>query len=412
MYGFAALNKNLNSNNRPSNFLNKNDEISIGRVTSVYLDPNNPSQIGWVKYVNVNDPFTPPNDVSTITADTSKIAKPLLSHTKYIPLINEIILLVSEADIGLASSVSSKSIYYISVVNMWTHPHLNAIPQFEGNSSPSQQKTYTQTTLGSTVKNPNQASEITLGATFIELPNIHPLQPFEGDLIQEGRWGNSIRFGSTVLLNGEPQNNWSTGSVSGNPITIIRNGQGEQSNEGTTVVVEDINNDESSIWLASNQQIPLKASSTDYFSYPTDSAPTAPNQYIGKQIIINSGRLVFNSSNDHILLSSAKSINLSSSTTVNVDASVVTIQSDKLYLGSKNANQPLVLGNNTKDLLNSLLLNLKSLLLVLSTQPGVPVGSALEPTRSTAKRMIKPIDDLISNINQPGYLTSEDNFTS
>ena len=43
------------------------------------------------------------------------------------------------------------------------------------------------------------------------------------------------------------------------------------------------------------------------------------------QIILNSGRLVFNTTEDHLLLSSAKSISLSSTGTVNIDASEMTI---------------------------------------------------------------------------------------
>jgi hypothetical protein len=38
----------------------------------------------------------------------------------------------------------------------------------------------------------DQSTEIFLGTTFKERSNIHPLLPFEGDVIQEGRWGNSI----------------------------------------------------------------------------------------------------------------------------------------------------------------------------------------------------------------------------
>ncbi len=55
--------------------------------------------------------------------------------------------------------------------------------------------------------------------------------------------------------------------TNGDPILIIRNGQGTQNEEGWVPTVEDINNDESSIYATSTQKIPLKASSTNYFSY-------------------------------------------------------------------------------------------------------------------------------------------------
>jgi hypothetical protein len=45
--------------------------------------------------------------------------------------------------------------------------------------------------------------------------NIHPLLPYEGDMLYEGRFGNSIRFGSTVKNSSIP-NPWSTGSANKN----------------------------------------------------------------------------------------------------------------------------------------------------------------------------------------------------
>ena len=45
--------------------------------------------------------------------------------------------------------------------------------------------------------------------------NIHPILPFAGDKIVEGRFGNSIRLGSTATTDGEIKNNWSEGSDEG-----------------------------------------------------------------------------------------------------------------------------------------------------------------------------------------------------
>jgi hypothetical protein len=94
-----------------------------------------------------------------------------------------------------------------------------------------------------------------LGPNFPEKNNIKTLRQFTGDVTIEGRWGNSIRFGSTTAVNGF-ENYWSaTGSV-GSPITIIRNGQGRQDNEIPWFpTVEDINRDPSSIYLTAGQRI-------------------------------------------------------------------------------------------------------------------------------------------------------------
>ena len=82
------------------------------------------------------------------------------------------------------------------------------------------------------------------------------------------RFGNSIRLGSTIKTkNILYQNNWSEFGKNGNPITILRNGQSpDSSDEGWLPVIENINKDLSSIYLTSNQKIPL---SSDFRSYPS-----------------------------------------------------------------------------------------------------------------------------------------------
>ena len=157
--------------------------------------------------------------------------------------------------------------------------------------------------------------------------------PFEGDVIYEGRWGNSVRLGSTVK---NRPNDWSSTGTDGDPIMIIRNGQGINPGNGWQHIIEDINKDLGSIYFGSTQKIPLDAASISYVSYKSNP-PTIPSQYTEKQILITSGRLVFNSSADHILLSSNKSINLNAVDSVNIDTPTTVIQSTNTYIGSKNA---------------------------------------------------------------------------
>jgi hypothetical protein len=113
------------------------------------------------------------------------------------------------------------------------------------------------------------------------------------------------------------------------------------------------------MYLTSTQRIPLTAANTSYTSYTSGSAPIAPNQYTGNQIVLNSGRLVFNSTNDHILLTSNKSINLNAISSVNIDTPLTVIQSDKVLLGDKDATEPLLYGNITQDLLQELITSIK-----------------------------------------------------
>jgi hypothetical protein len=408
-YGFGGVNKNLNVKNLNNTFTSFNSNlITTGRVIKVIMDPTDPRGMGTVVYVptEIN-----PSDVSTTSASTSRLyAKPLYPNIKNYPLINELVLLIPQPDIDIKASTSSKSYYYINVLSLWNHPHHNALPNTQGTNQPTQNKTYTQTQLGSPVITTNQSTNITFGDTFVERDTINPLKSFEGDVIYEGRWGNSIRFGSTIktINNQTPLNDWSKGtSTSGDPILILRNGQGPDVGNGFDYITEDINTDLGSIYFGSTQQIPINASSTSYVSYKTNP-PTIPNQYNGKQIIINSGRLLFNSTEDHILFSSKKSINLNAVESVNIDAPATIIQSENIYLGSKNATEPLLLGNQTVDLLNQLITNLSGFMTICSTVVSTPPGQPIPQLNLAATQVNSSLQALQANLE---LLKSKYNYT-
>ena len=82
--------------------------------------------------------------------------------------------------------------------------------------------------------------------------------PYEGDVTVEGRFGNSIRFGSTINNEKTPSpNRWSNEGEIGNPITILRNGQRNDDLYANNFdhIIEDIDKDDSSIYLCSKQQL-------------------------------------------------------------------------------------------------------------------------------------------------------------
>ena len=401
-YGFGALNKNLNTKNDYNLKNNLGFTISTGRVINIILDGDDYNAIGTIEYVNIE---SSPADISNINPQVNKFtAKPLLSNIKNYPLINELVLILSLPDIGIKASTSSKSKYYLNILSIWNHPHHNAIPFLEGNLSPTQQKTYQQTALGSIKRVTDQPTEIFLGETFFERDTINPLSPFEGDVIYEGRWGNSIRFGSTVK---NRPNNWSSTGTDGDPIMIIRNGQGPNEGNGYTYITEDINTDLGSIYFGSTQKLPLNSASTSYVSYKTNP-PIIPSQYTENQIIITSGRLVFNSSVDHILLSSNKSINLNGVESVNIDAPTTVIQSTNTYIGSKNATEPLLLGNQTINLLNQLISNLSGFMTVCSKLTSTPPGTLILPLNVAADQVNTSLQALQANLET---LKSKYNYT-
>ena len=370
-------------------------EIRAVRVLSIVLDTTHPrfqelggwNGLGIIEYEDINNPLPSPS---------LPTARPLAGNFKNLPLINEIVYVSGFPNTNIDTISSNVTDYYIDIVSLWNHPHHNAYPTSPNALPPTQQKDYIETTGGNVRRVTDQSTEIYLGKTFIERSNIHPLLPFEGDILYEGRWGNSIRIGSTVK---NTSNNWSSVGTNGDPIMILRNGQGIQTAEGWVPTVEDINNDDSSIYATSTQKIPLNASSINYFSYKSNP-PQAPDQYAEKQIIINSGRLVFNSTLDHILLSSKKSINLNAVENVNIDSPNTTIQSEKVYLGSKNATESVLLGNSTIATLNTLINNLNEFLQVCSKVVSTAPQTGIGPLNAAADQFSSKLKTIQGNLEK------------
>ena len=192
-------------------------------------------------------------------------ALPLFPHIKYYPLINEIVTIITLPSKNYLEVRSSTQDYYFPPINLWNHPHHNTLPSAQNYSEDQSEiltsDDYKQTGLLRRVLDGKLDINIPLGKYFNENLSIHPLLPYEGDHITEGRFGNSIRLGATARSEDIPEhskNNWSNGSkgANGDPITIIRNGQSVAlDNQGWMHTSEDINFDPSSIYLTSNQKI-------------------------------------------------------------------------------------------------------------------------------------------------------------
>ncbi len=367
-----------------------NSKLKYGRVVDSILNEEHPqienygglNAIGGVLFKEINF------ESSGVT-----FAKPLFPQITNPPLINELIIVFQFA--STTENPFTKEIknefYYLSPINLWNSPNCNPLPP---TTTPSlNKKSYNEVEAGSpnninleekenlspSLNSPTNPSQ----NTFEENGNINPLLPFAGDIIYQGRFGNSIRLGNTSYsLNrfNEPRNNWSENGQDGNPITIIKNGINENTNTpGWVPITEDINIDPSSIYLTSNQVIPIRVANANYNSFSTP--PVTPNLYNNSQVIINSGQLIFNSKKDNILLSSQKSVFIGANSSFNVSTKEVVIDSRNIKLGSKNAEEPMILGNKFLDNLEIIMKEISVLCKTLSkvkevtsvnTETGIP----------------------------------------
>ncbi len=370
----------LNSLKSSTSFSPQQQEIIPVRVKFVSLNGND-YPLNWKKYgeyagmggILYEELDNPGNQ----TLESLSFAKPLYSNISFLPLVNEIVYIISMPDPTVAENVSAgKQFYYFQTVNLWNNVHHNALPNTLANSSTNAQN-YESTEAGVEVQSDESINDINLGLTFQERVGIRNLQPYEGDVLIEGRWGNTIRFGSTVN-DSIPLNPWSNSGVNGEPITIIKNGQTETQDDPWVPQVENINTDKSSIYLTSNQTIPIGASNTDYSSYTPSfgEVPSSPSSYNGSQVIVNSGRLLFNSKSDHILLSSARTISFGAQKGFNFDtpSNFVIKVGTKIMLGDKeeSTTEPLILGDKFLKDFQKLLTNVITLTSALGTV-GTPI---------------------------------------
>ena len=352
-YGISGLSKNaLSSYNNPVPV--STPILQSSRVKDIILNESHPEfekYGGWasIGMVLIEDVKQPSNSEGLEYIS----AFPLFPNIKQYPLINEVVTVIPLPSTGLETNVGSFKMYYLPPLNVWGSQHHNAIP---GSSklTPSQQKDYEQTSAGSVRRVTDEGTEIFLGKGFIEQLDINPLQPYIGDYILEGRFGNSLRFG---------------GFEGKDPITKIRNGQGPITDEGWTTVDEDINLDKASIYLTTTQQVDLEPNTYNYDSYST--APEVVSSFANPQVIINSGRLVFNANSDSILLSSAKSINLNSQDSVNIDSkNSFIVNSPNILLGDKDATEPLLKGDITIELLSELVDEMRKWMTQFNANPS------------------------------------------
>ena len=370
-------------------------DINLNSNSDLFTQSGKWTGIGTINFSEVKTPGSTSLDDCTL-----QLASPLFPNIKSYPLVNEYVLIVKgpaneNPDIG-----AEFKNFYVSIVPLWNNQYTNAVPESLNTNteiSPSLNKSYTSIETGNIQRPSTQKQSIDLngnsGGTFEEKGDIHPILPFAGDNIFEGRFGNSIRLGNTSKAGGIITNNWSAGdnTQNGDPITIIKNGQPTNgSSEGYLPITEDINSDPTSLYLTSTQNIPFDIAvastregegSTIPYSNIITPVPKSPKSYNNPQVILNSGRLLFNTHTDSILFSSKKSIVLTSIEDLGIQSQTknVNIVSDKgiVSLGKQNASEAVILGDLFIADFITVINNLINLCMALSNETQIPAAGSL-----------------------------------
>jgi hypothetical protein len=237
--------------------------IEAAEVVDIIMDPSHPEWstdqrrlMGCVLARPLISQFGQP-------IDNLQWYQPLNTNFQQPPLLGEIVLLINAPSTSAQLKKEGSAKYYMTVVNVWNYVNHNALPASSYNiNAPDENPT--QNYRGFTGNSKGGYNDIPFGETFEE-KNIPRIFPYEGDIIYEGRWGQSIRFGSTVS-EAATGNSWSSDGEDGDPITVISNGHATEGSD-SAYHLESVNGDASGIWMCDGQSIPIQVASENADSY-------------------------------------------------------------------------------------------------------------------------------------------------
>jgi len=256
--------------------------------------------------------------------------RPANPNIKQIPVVGEQILIFpggKETQVG--SRNYSKQWYYFPAYSIESSIHENSHPGLA------------ITPINDFSGVPDFINDRPMGNTF-EDKIISPLQPYEGDVLVEGRWGNSIRLGSSISNDVEGEDfytlnpTWkSTNENRGDPIIILSNKRNNKPGHNE-FVIEDNEKDGASLYLTSTQNFPGLQLSKPLGTYGSINE----SEYDAPQLIGSADRIILQAKKDIIALDAKKRI---------------VINTPELKIGDESACEAMVHGDVLLDILMDIL---------------------------------------------------------
>jgi len=283
------------------------------------------------------------------------LAIPYDNNIKKIPAVGEHVLLIC----GLSQENTKDSIY----------PQWYYASSFSVNSDVNDNKLSEYVTSD---------SEIT-GSINLTSKQVSWLQPFSGDVMLEGRYGQSIRFSSTTKQQYSNLPTW-TGQQEGDPIILLSNGRKFENN----YVVENLHEDASSLYLTSTQKIPILLGDKNNRNPLSCYAPME-SSYERSQFIGVADRIILKAKTDIAVIDSPRGIVLNTT--------------GEVKIGNDEANVSLVHGD--------ILLNILQKILNQLSQPiqcGSAQGTFINRTNLSAAQ------NEIQNLLNSKYFITKDTY--
>lgn len=280
------------------------DGFEVGRVRFKYLDYGGHST-------------TPQNSFYAYPMEVGVLEYPLIGETVMVQKIQGIHFYTRRVNINKTLQLNG----FPNIVN-----RSKAAKTQESRTAESQ-----QARMGSLNQTDGVPEENLTNENYKPRPNLYNLKSFDGDVIIQNRYGATIRLGSSQMQTAFNQNvvlNEETGtsilgptnSENNDAILIMRVGQKENVNKTKNspyaLTVEDINLDSSCFVMSEKQDINFYFSSnfftleelgiTDYIQTIDDGTGNSKTILSNNQAILNSGRIVLNSKENDVILSSER----------------------------------------------------------------------------------------------------------
>lgn len=343
-------------------------------VKEVIYQDKLPNAIYGIRVRAVDNTAKSPDEIDD---GTMQVAIPLNYNFVRIPIVGEIVLCLRAPGSYATGIKQSTTLYYLDIVSLQSSVHHNGLPTISSKKiqkQTSDSSTYEESSTGNT----NTENPASIDPNFTEISTAKPLQHYVGDVIMEGRYGQSIRF-STTPKSGDFTVVPKFSGVSGNPITIFRNTtQGIDTKRINDFVTETFTNEENVLVLASGQNLEFEQASKVLSSAQSKGITSWQDENWGTtpQALLSSGRIVFNSTQKEIIGFAKNGIALSSETVLTLDAKDnVSINAAKIELGT-DADEPLILGNKFKSWAEGLIDDLGKLTVITPTGPSSPLASS------------------------------------
>jgi len=237
--------------------------------------------------------------ISDVNVRIYENVRPANLHDLAIPLPGEHVLIFKGIRQESNTSTRRYDWYYLTTYALQTGINNNLLPGVTYN-------------INNTANN-KELSE--LWKSQISEKSVKLLQPYPGDRIIQGRWGNRFRLGSTLknqdtVISKLPP--WKRGSgADGDPIIVLSNTK--TSNNTNGFITENLNTDYSSLYLTSTQELP---------GYTVVKSLKQENGY-QSQFIGVADRINLNAKTDSVTINAPNNIEL------NTDKVVFGTQSDK-----------------------------------------------------------------------------------